>query len=71
MAGKRYRRGSVGGEKLDRLSLMAAESLNRLVDGEQVPANDGGVDLTGAHRPKSPAEIRAEWALSIFCNCAT
>jgi hypothetical protein len=61
----------VGVERSERLAGVAPQLLDRRVEGQQVTADDGGVELAGAHRPKRPASMRAAWAVSILASWTT
>jgi len=53
-------------EQLDRLSLVCAQRLESLIKRKQMAPDD---HLIEAHRPKSPASIRAAWTESILRKC--
>ena len=43
---------------------------NGLIERDQMPSDDGGVALSGAHRPKRPLSTRARCAASILASCS-
>jgi hypothetical protein len=47
---------------------MASQTLDGLIEREQVPSNDGRVTLSGADRAKPPPSTRARCAASIFAS---
>ena len=57
------------GHLLDKLTIVPADLLDRRVEGQQVTADDGVVELARAHRPNRPASMRAAWAASILASC--
>ncbi len=61
----------VAEERREGPARVAPQPLDGRVKGEQVAPDDGGVGLTGAHRPKRPAAIRARCAASSLASCGT
>jgi hypothetical protein len=57
---------AIGFQFLEGMALVASQRLECLVQSKEVSTNDRGVELTRAHRPKSPAAIRAACTASIL-----
>ena len=62
---------SIGLQRIDRTPLMLSQSLERLVESQQVTPDDRRIEFAGAHRPKFPSSIRAACAASILRRCGT
>ncbi len=50
---------------------MPAELLYGRVERGEVPPNQRGIELSRAHRPKSPRRMRPRRTASIFASCGT